>query len=218
MDIYTPTPTSATGRRIPAGLPGRPRQRVPRQLRNRAQRVLPESGARPRRQRRVDTKRHSSCGDEPGAACWRLHRAGEGESAPGRGVRGLAGRALHAFVVGWNTALVPAGQAPAASPTGQPEMEGQNRLELGDGTGTRMHSYLPSGASTATPRADRIFPGSRPTPRSPRGTRCRVNALRRPVRHASSVYSHTVDKAAPAAPQWPGARRAAGGAAANGSR
>ena|SRR5882757_2278013 len=106
---------------------------------------------------------------------------------------------FNAFVVGWNTALVPAGQAPSSfADLADPKWKGKLALELGDWDWyAAMHSYLIERQHRDPAEADRIFSGIAANAKVTKGHTVQGELLSAgQFAIASSVYSHTVDKAA----------------------
>ena len=108
---------------------------------------------------------------------------------------------FNAFVVGWNTALVPADQAPTSfADLADPKWKGKLALELGDWDWyAAMHSYLTDRQHRDPAEVDRIFAGIAANAKVTKGHTVQGELLSAgQFAVASSVYSHTVDKAAAA--------------------
>jgi iron(III) transport system substrate-binding protein len=104
---------------------------------------------------------------------------------------------FNAFVVGWNTALVPSGQAPTSlASLADPKWKGKIALELGDWDWyAAMHSYLTDHQHLRNAAADRIFQGIAANAKITKGHTVQGDLLSAgQFAIAASVYSHTVDQ------------------------
>jgi len=106
---------------------------------------------------------------------------------------------FNAFVVGWNTAQVPAGQAPKSfTDLADPRWKGKVALEVGDWDWyASMHTYLTDQKHMAPDAVDALFRQIVANAKVTKGHTVQGELLSAgQFAVAASVYSHTVDNAA----------------------
>ncbi|WP_236791037.1 ABC transporter substrate-binding protein [Amycolatopsis sp. GM8] len=106
---------------------------------------------------------------------------------------------FNAFVVGWNTSLVPAGQAPKTfTDLADPQWKGKVALEVGDWDWyAAMHTYLTDVKHQPAAEVDRVFQQVVANAKVTKGHTVQGELLSAgQFAVAASVYSHTVDNAA----------------------